>query len=98
MKYLYRSHLGGFYTTDEEQDDEALKCDTCGDWDYLLGKAKNLSELWAAMVPELSIFGSGGVSLRYAYQILAEQHPVAIELENLSDLEILTQIANLLNQ
>ena len=35
MKYLYDSHLGEPYETDEELDD--TYCETCGDSDWLIG-------------------------------------------------------------
>ena len=35
MPYLYESHLGGVYVTDEELED--IYCETCGDADWLIG-------------------------------------------------------------
>lgn len=38
IKYIYESHLGGLYTTDEEQSYGSLYCDECGDSDSFVGK------------------------------------------------------------
>lgn len=96
MKYLYRSHMGGFYITDELQNGDDLWCDACGDWDYLVGEAADASELWALMMPELSIFGSGGVSLRHAYEMLTGHEPMMVGPEDPTDLDVLAQIASYL--
>ena len=32
-KYIYESHMGGLYCSDEELDYESLYCDSCGDSD-----------------------------------------------------------------
>lgn len=93
MKYLYRSHMGGFYTTDEKQPNEELFCETCGDWDEYYGEAATKADLWAMMVPELSVFGSGGVSLNSAYQALTSRYPIAVSCGEPTDLDILAQIA-----
>lgn len=37
VKYLYASHLGGVYDTDDELDWECLYCEECGDSDEFLG-------------------------------------------------------------
>ena len=36
--YIYESHLGGFYTSDEYLDYEDLYCEECGDSDGLFGE------------------------------------------------------------
>lgn len=36
--YIYESHLGGYYSTDERLDYECLYCDTCGDSDIFVGE------------------------------------------------------------
>lgn len=37
QRYIYESHHGGLYCTDDELDD--LYCDTCGDSDWFIGIA-----------------------------------------------------------
>lgn len=44
MIYVYESHTGGYYTTDEPLPDEALYCEECGDSDVFLGKAETNEE------------------------------------------------------
>lgn len=36
--YLYENHMGGFYTTDYEQDQDDLYCEQCGDSDRYIGE------------------------------------------------------------
>lgn len=36
--YLYVSHMGGLYLTEEEQSIYDLYCETCGDMDRYLGQ------------------------------------------------------------
>jgi len=43
--YIYESHMGGFYKSDELIPYEHLYCDSCGDSDYLLGEANTKEEL-----------------------------------------------------
>lgn len=42
--YIYESHMGGLFTSDEEIDDDFLYCDQCGDWDWLIGYATTKEE------------------------------------------------------
>lgn len=35
MIYIYESHLGGLYISDEELSLDEMYCETCGDYDYL---------------------------------------------------------------
>ena len=37
MKYLYESHLGGYYVTDHELSLDERYCETCGDADRCIG-------------------------------------------------------------
>lgn len=43
-KYLYESHLGGLFWSDNKIDDEYLYCEECGDYDEYLGEASNIEE------------------------------------------------------
>ena len=52
MQYIYQSHMGGLYTTDEPQDWEDMYCETCGDSDTELGKAETIQEAWALLEDE----------------------------------------------
>jgi hypothetical protein len=40
--YLYESHMGGLYSTQEEQDYNDLYCEQCGDSDNFIGEYKTL--------------------------------------------------------
>lgn len=43
--YLYESHLGGVYITEEPVDYFYLYCDSCGDSDQFIGFFENEEEL-----------------------------------------------------
>ena len=67
MKYLYNSHLGGLYTSDEELDYDYLYCEQCGDSDTLIGSFSTIQDFWNLIKEECDINGSGGYSLQYLY-------------------------------
>lgn len=48
--YIYESHLGGFYASDEPLDYDMLYCETCGDSDFLLGYADTVREALDVLV------------------------------------------------
>lgn len=43
--YLYESHMGGFYISNESLDYDLLYCDSCGDSDSFLGIFNTKEEL-----------------------------------------------------
>ncbi|MCD7725852.1 MAG: hypothetical protein LUI12_09965 [Clostridiales bacterium] len=51
-KYIYESHLGGYFTSTEEIDFEYLHCEECGDCDWLVGQASNRAEAKALLWTE----------------------------------------------
>ena len=42
--FVYESHMGGFFVSDEELSYEECSCEVCGDMDWLLGKAETKEE------------------------------------------------------
>lgn len=42
--YIYESHLGGLYATEEERSPESLYCEICSDWDWFYGQAATREE------------------------------------------------------
>ena len=68
--YLYESHLGGLYTTEDIRSYDELYCETCGDSDWELGEFETLEEFWNLISDEMSIDGSGGLSLQYIFPII----------------------------
>lgn len=42
--YIYESHSGGLYTSDELIDSDCLYCEQCGDSDWLLGEVNTKEE------------------------------------------------------
>lgn len=58
--YIYQNHMGGYYTSTEELDDDFLYCEDCGDCDLYLGQASNVKEVWDVISPELSVLDSTG--------------------------------------
>ena len=108
MKYLYNSHLGGLYTSDEELDYDYLYCEQCGDSDTLIGSFSTIQDFWNLIKEECDINGSGGFSLQYVYPILVSEFdlPDNVQYENdyekdcgfcsNSDKEILAKINELI--
>ena len=62
--YIYESHLGGLYTSDEQIPYEDLYCEECGDSDMELGEAESISEAWDILKPDT---GENGVGFLPAY-------------------------------
>ena len=63
--YIYESHLGGLYTSDEYLDYDDLYCEQCGDSDWLIGYAATKEEAWKLLKDDIDINGSGGYSYDY---------------------------------
>ena len=55
-KYIYESHMGGLYCSDEELDYESLYCDSCGDSDCEMGYANSLEEAWELLKDKTDTF------------------------------------------
>lgn len=55
-KYIYESHMGGLYCSDEELDYESLYCDSCGDSDWEIGYANSLEEAWEILKDKTDTF------------------------------------------
>lgn len=91
MPYIYESHLGGLYESDEQLEYEELYCEECGDSDWELGYYEDLSDLWSLLKNETSIFGCGGYRLSIIAGFFCGKPQE--ELEDLDDLELLAIIA-----
>ena len=87
MKYLYDSHMGGLYTSDEELDYDHLYCETCGDSDMLLGSFTTIQDFWNLIKDECNISGSGGYSLQYVYPILVSEFDLPDDVQYENDYE-----------
>lgn len=68
-KYLYESHMGGYYTTDEELED--TYCEECGDSDTCLGIINNAEE----MIDAIMEHDEEVVPSAYTLQQTLEQFP-----------------------
>lgn len=68
--YIYESHMGGLYVSDELLDFELLYCEQCGDSDSLLGFAETREEAWDLLKDETDINGSGGWDFEYVQEFL----------------------------
>lgn len=44
--YIYESHMGGLYVSDEYLDYDVLYCDSCGDSDFNIGYAETKEEAY----------------------------------------------------
>lgn len=77
--YIYESHMGGLFTSEGEYDEDQLYCETCGDWDVLVGEASSYAEAWAWLRPQTSIEGRGGYEVGYIKRFLAENFEIPKE-------------------
>lgn len=68
--YIYQSHMGGLYTSDDELDYEQTYCETCGDNDWLIGYAETREEAWDLLKDDTNIDGSGGWDYEYIQDFL----------------------------
>ena len=68
--YIYESHLGSLYTSDEPIEDEKLYCETCGDSDTLVRYAETREEAWELLKDDCDIDGSRGWNREYIQSFL----------------------------
>ena len=68
--YIYESHLGGLYTSDEYLDYNYLYCEQCGDSDWLIGCATTRAEAWELLKDDTDINGSGGWDYDYVQRFI----------------------------
>ena len=68
--YIYENHMGGVYSSNELLDEEFLYCETCGDYDWLIGEADTREEAWELLKNDTSINGSGGWDYDYIQEFL----------------------------
>lgn len=68
--FIYESHMGGLYTSSEELDWDRLYCETCGEYDWLIGEADTKEEAWELLKDDTDINGSGGWDYNYIQNFL----------------------------
>lgn len=68
--YIYESHLGGLYTSNEYLDYDDLYCEQCGDSDWLIGCATTRAEAWELLKDDTDINGSGGWDYNYVQEFI----------------------------
>lgn len=68
--YIYQSHMGGLFVSDDELDYEQTYCEECGDSDFLLGYAETREEAWNLLKDDTNINGSGGWDYGYVQEFL----------------------------
>lgn len=68
--YIYESHLGGLYTSNEYLDYDDLYCEQCGDSDWLIGCVTTRTEAWELLKDDTDINGSGGWDYDYVQRFI----------------------------
>lgn len=68
--YIYQSHMGGLFVSDEILDYEQTYCEQCGDSDFLIGYAETRKEAWNLLKDDTNINGSGGWDYDYVQEFL----------------------------
>lgn len=81
MRYLYESHLGSLYTSDEYLDYDYLYCDMCGESDWFIGVFNTINEFWNLIEDDCDIYGSGGYSMNYIYPIIVKEFNLSDKVE-----------------
>lgn len=72
-KWLYESHLGGFYLTNEELPYDALYCEQCGDSDTPYGEMNSFQEAWNSLADMIAFSDEdGGYLPEYIFPLLLE--------------------------
>ena len=54
--YIYESHLGGLFVSEDILDFHQCYCEECGDSDTLIGEANSLEEAWALLKDQTCTF------------------------------------------
>lgn len=86
MIYIYASHMGGYYTTDEPLEDDALYCEECNDSDYLVGTAETDEEAERLMRKEETGFLSDEDRIDAALEGMSEAlEDISVTLQKLSE-------------
>lgn len=65
MIYIYESHLGGLYISNEELSLDETYCETCGDCDWLGCMADSWMDVAEYLRGKLDVFGLGGFDMEY---------------------------------
>lgn len=68
--YIYESHMGSLFVSDDILDYEQTYCETCGDSDFLLGYAETKKEAWNLLKDNTDINSSGGWNYEYVQEFL----------------------------
>lgn len=68
--YIYESHMGSLFVSDDILDYEQTYCETCGGSDFLLGYAETKEEAWELLKDNTDINSSGGWNYEYVQEFL----------------------------
>lgn len=68
--YIYESHMGGLFVSDEVLSYEQTYCEICGDSDFLIGYAETREEAWNLLKDDTDINGSDGRNYDYIQEFL----------------------------
>lgn len=68
--YIYESHIGSLYVSEEDLDYEDLYCEQCGDSDWLVGYAETREEAWELLKDDTNINDSGGWDYDYVKEFI----------------------------
>lgn len=55
--YIYESHYGSLYISDELYESIDLYCHECEDYDYFLGEATTREEAWEVLNKKINDYG-----------------------------------------
>ena len=82
MPYIYESHMGGVYCSEENLDYDDLYCETCGDGDSLLGDFENIETFLVWNADDIDAHdGHGGWDIEALLDSLRMEFDTAPALE-----------------
>lgn len=68
--YIYESHIGGLFVSDEVLGYKQTYYEICGDYDWPIGYAETREEAWNLLKGDTNINGSGGYDYGYVQEFL----------------------------
>lgn len=80
--YVYESHLGGLYSSEEEYDFDTLYCEECGDSDLLIGEfdKNDPDAFWNCMIENEGCIYSESTISNFIADNFNVQHPAYVYL------------------
>ena len=70
--YIYESHIGFLYTSDDKLSYDQRHCETCSDTDWEIGYAETRAKAWELLEDYTDVDGSGGYDYNYVQEFIKD--------------------------